>query len=395
VADDGSILQRIVHDHWPSARALILRFLPADVGAAAAGNVERALRCRTEDIGFARYKCENCQASHTVHFSCKSRFCPSCGRARAAEAAVKAQGRLLNVEHQHITLSVPAELRQLLFENRCLLSVVSRAAASTVMQAFATRCRAHAPIPGVMATVHTYGRDLGFHVHVHVLVTRGGLRADGVWQPVKFFPASQYRKLWRDCLLNLLRKKLKGKRGPRQMIGSLFRKYPDGFIANVTSMYRSGKKAAAYCCRYTGRPPLSERRIIRYDGQNVTIAYTDYRDKKNKELTLPAAQFLFRLLQHTWPRYMRDIHYYGLYQPARRKDNMNAVANASRYGDQVRPVVPISRRERLIRLLTDSPRQCKVCGGFMLFQELQLPRRTNGKARKARQGAAGQLTLRM
>ena len=61
-----------------------------------------------------------------------------------------------------------------------------------------------------MATVHTFGRDLNFHVHVHVLCTAGGLRADNVWQPVKIFPAQQYRRLWQYYLLTLLRKKLKG-----------------------------------------------------------------------------------------------------------------------------------------------------------------------------------------
>ena len=56
-----------------------------------------------------------------------------------------------------------------------------------------------------------------------------------------------------------------------------------------------------------------------YDGQQVTLAYQDYRDGQEKTLTLPAGEFLLRLLQHVWPRYQRDVHYYGLYQPARRK----------------------------------------------------------------------------
>jgi hypothetical protein len=253
--------------------------------------------------------------------------------------------------------------------------VVAEAAARATIAAMGTRCKAHAPLPGVMATIHTYGRDLGFHVHVHVLVTRGGLRADGVWQPIKLYPAAQYRRLWQFYLIKLLRKRLKKRLGPCRLLGSLHRKYPTGFIVNVMSHYRSGSKAAAYCCRYTGRPPLSERRITNYDGRTVTLAYTDYRDKKDKELVLPAAQFLFRLLQHVWPRYMRDIHYYGLYQPSRRKDHVAAVAQASRYGDQVRPAPLLGRRERLIAALAASPRVCGNCGGQLRFDELHLPQR--------------------
>ena len=390
--NDDSILQTILRDHWPAAKILAERKLPADVFESACANVEKALRCRTDESGFAQFVCDQCGGKHAVHFTCKSRFCPTCGKVRAAEAAANAKGRLLNVEHQHLTFSVPSEIRMLLFNDRSLLSIVAKAVAKAALEAMGTRCRAFAPVPGVMTTIHTYGRDLGWHVHVHVLVTRGGLRADGVWQPIKIYPAKQYRRLWQYHLLKLLRKKLKNKRGPCRMIGSLYKKYPTGFIVNVMSMYKSGSIAAAYCCRYTGRPPLSERRITKYDGRNVTVAYTDYRDKKDKELTLPAVQFLVRLLQHVWPRYMRDVHYYGLYQPARRKQHVEAVAQASKYGDQVRPGLMLSKRERLIMALAASPRQCPDCGGDLLFLELKLPSKTHATTKSK---STGQLTLRM
>jgi len=369
-----------------------MRALPENVAESVCANVEKALRCRTDENGFAQFVCDQCGGKHPVHFTCKSRFCPRCGKIRAAEAAANAKGRLLNVQHQHLTYSVPAEIRMLLFRDRSLLSVVAKAAAKATLEAMGTRCREYPATPGVMATVHTYGRDLGWHVHVHVLVTRGGLRANGTWQPIKIYPAAQYRRLWQYHLLTLLRKKLKGKRGPCRMIGSLFKKYPTGFIVNVMSWYRSGSVAAAYCCRYTGRPPLSERRITKYDGKSVTIAFTDYKDKKDKDLTLPAAQFLVRLLQHVWPRYMRDVHYYGLYQPARRKQHVEAVAQASKYGDQVRPALLLGRRERLIMALNTSPRQCPDCGGNLYFTELHLPSKRHATTKSK---SRGQLTLRM
>jgi hypothetical protein len=159
-----------------------------------------------------------------------------------------------------------------------LLRIVAKAASEATIRAMGTRCKLFAPLPGVMATVHTYGRDLGWHVHVHVLVTRGGLRADGVWQPIKLFPAPQYRKLWQYYLLKLLRQKLKGNKSAVHLIGYLHHEYKNGFIVNVMSYYKNGRKAAAYCCRYTGRPPLSEKRIVAYDGQMVALAYKDYRD---------------------------------------------------------------------------------------------------------------------
>jgi hypothetical protein len=391
---EPGLLHTILRDHWPPLEPLLERYLPLEVAAAARQAVANSLRCGTPEAGFVRYRCLDCDAFHTVCFTCKSRFCLRCGRARAAEAAAQAQARLLNVRHRHLTFSVPSELRPLLFRNRGLLSVVAKAAAQATLKAVATRCRLHPPLPGIMATVHTYGRDLGFHVHVHVLCTEGGLRKDGVWQPVKLFPAPQYRRLWQHCLLTLLRKKLKGDRGAQRLIGSLFRKYPTGFIVNVMSQYTSGRKAAAYCCRYTGRPPLSEKRIVAYDGRQVTLAYRDYRDGQDKTLTLPARQFLLRLVQHIWPRYMRDVHYYGLYQPSRRKEQTAAVAKASRYGDQVLPVPPLSRRERLVQALSEAAAGCPVCGGCLKVDHVAFPRRRDGPPSQGPPEAAGkQLSL--
>jgi hypothetical protein len=386
---EPGLLPTLLQDHWPRLEPLLERFLPAEVAAAARDAVAKALRCGTPDCGFVRYRCLECEAFHTVCFTCKSRFCPSCGRARAAKAAAKAPARLLNVRHRHLTFSVPSELRPLLFRNRRLLSVVAKAAAQATLAAVGTRCRNHPPLPGIMATVHTSGRDLTFHVHVHLRCTEGGLRQDGVWQPVKLFPAPQYRRLWQQCLLTFLRKKLKGDRGATRLIGSLYRKYPTGFIVNVMSQYANGRKAAAYCCRYTGRPPFSEKRLVAYDGERVTLAYRDYRDGQDKALTLPARPFLLRLVQHIWPRYMRDVHYYGLYQPSRRKEHPQAVVRASRYGDQVLPVAPLCRRERLLRALTDNAGQCPVCGGCLTVDHVEFPRRRHAPSGKDPPSKAG------
>jgi len=388
------LLQTILRDHWARVAPLLTKRLPADVAAAARTAVEKALRCGTPANGFVRYRCLACEAFHTVCFSCKSRCCPTCGKARAAQAATNAQARLLNVRHRHLTFSVPAELRPLLFQDRALLHTVAHAAAQATVKAIGTRCRQHPPLPGVMATIHPFGRDLAFHVHVHVLCTEGGLRADNVWQPVKHFPAAQYRRLWQYFLLTALRRKLKGNRGAQRLIGRLYRQHPTGFIVNVMSRYPSGRKAAAYCCRYTGRPPVSERRIVAYDGQQVSLAYQDYRDGEEKTLTLPAGEFLLRLLQHVWPRYQRDVHYYGLYQPARRKVHLAAVVRASRYGDQVRPRPALPARERFLQALADRPLPCPTCGAPLVVDQVQFPRTHHEKtlSRSPPRGA-GQLPL--
>src|SRR2546428_12946723 len=129
------LLQTILRDHWHRVEPLLARHLPPAVAAAARAAAENALRCRTLANGFVRYRCLVCEAFHTVCFTCKSRFCPTCGKARAAQAAVNAQSRLLNVHHRHLNFSVPAELRQLLFPSSALPNTGVRSAANCALHA--------------------------------------------------------------------------------------------------------------------------------------------------------------------------------------------------------------------------------------------------------------------
>jgi hypothetical protein len=247
-----------------------------------------------------------------------------------------------------------------------------------------------------MATVHTLGRDRGWHVHVHVLGTEGGLRADGVWQPVHLCPAAQYRRLWQHYLLPGLRRTLKGNRSLKRQIGRLYRKDPGGCMVNGRSHYQNGKPAAAYCCRHTGCPPLSERRIVAYDGKQVPIAYQDYRDAQDKTLTRPATEFLRRLMQHGWPRYQRDEHSYGLSQPSRRQAHGATLLEASRYGDQVRPVSALSRPERPEQAMAGLLRRCPACGGPSVLEYVQSPRRRHAtKSQATTTQTRSPLSLRM
>ena len=66
--------------------------------------------------------------------------------------------------------------------------------------------------------------------------------------------------------------------------------------------------------RYCGRVPISENRIVNYDGTNVTFSYIDHKDNKYHEITLPASQFIIILLRHLLPTQFKIIRYYGFYR---------------------------------------------------------------------------------
>lgn len=71
-------IQLIFHNHWndflndPVVKKKGLRdIVPVEV--------EKMLSCGTLDAGFEIYECPNCLKSHIICYTCKSRFCNSCG----------------------------------------------------------------------------------------------------------------------------------------------------------------------------------------------------------------------------------------------------------------------------------------------------------------------------
>jgi predicted RNA-binding Zn-ribbon protein involved in translation (DUF1610 family) len=96
---------RIFRDHWhtrcdlrledevpPDQRAygnfsLCEKLLSSCLATAVRKTVERMMLCRDPNGGYARYVCPGCGFDRRVPFSCKTRFCPSCGKVRVDNRA--------------------------------------------------------------------------------------------------------------------------------------------------------------------------------------------------------------------------------------------------------------------------------------------------------------------
>ncbi len=86
---------------------------------------------------------------------------------------------------------------------------------------------------GIITVVHTFGRNLGFNPHVHVLMTEGGLDDYAHWVDVSFLPYSKLRKQWQYYLLTELKKHFSETNSVSGLIDKLFVKYPNGFYVNA------------------------------------------------------------------------------------------------------------------------------------------------------------------
>jgi hypothetical protein len=80
---------------------------------------------------------------------------------------------LLDVPYHHVVLSVPAHLRGVFAYNRPQLFRAASAALSQWAR------DVHGMRLGIVQVLHTFGSDLKWHPHLHLVVSEGGLSLDG------------------------------------------------------------------------------------------------------------------------------------------------------------------------------------------------------------------------
>ena len=96
--------RQIFIDHWERWWDYRREEIPADQRAYVQKTVEKMMGCRNPQSGYARYVCPECHEERIVPFSCKTRFCPSCGKVRTDEWVNRIAQELLDVPHLHLTL---------------------------------------------------------------------------------------------------------------------------------------------------------------------------------------------------------------------------------------------------------------------------------------------------
>jgi hypothetical protein len=77
--------------------------------------------------------------------------------------------------------------------------------------------------------------------------------------------------------------------------------------------------AVRYLARYVQHTAISDSRILHADDQSVRFSYTDSSTGKHCELTLTAAEFLRRYLQHILPSGRHRVRYFGWMHPSAKK----------------------------------------------------------------------------
>jgi len=310
---DWSVFQQIFADHWEPFQHAHPRYQTAYYNSL----VAKMLACgNPAKMGYVEYRCLHCgQGKHVVAMSCKSSLCLRCAKVYV-DNWVSQVSQILHegVIYRHIILTVPAMFRTTFYQNAAVvLSALIRCGAQC-LDDFYSAVRGKPLKGGYITVLHTHGRNGQYHPHLHVLATSGGYNAQGArWEHLQYLPYDLLRRKWQWHLLTMLRQTLKTE-AVNRLVDTCFQKYPDGLVTNVQkgqvpSQYQS---VARYVAKYVVSPPISVRRIDRYDGKRVTYHYRSHRTGRMEHATVPVDTFIGRMVQHTLPKGFKRIRYYGV-----------------------------------------------------------------------------------
>jgi hypothetical protein len=328
----------------------------------------RAIRdCRTSALGGHLDACDECGFVKVSYNSCRNRHCPKCQALTKERWILNREAELLPVTYFHVVFTLPAELNQIVIDNREAMFDLLFKASSETLKVLALDAKYLGAETGFTSILHTWGQNLMFHPHVHVIVPGGGLTADGGWKNSRkkfFIPVKVLAKLFRGKFLSALEKmrhKMQGLEDDvvwRTLANTLYSK--DWYVY-CKRPFKTCKSVLKYLGRYTHRVAISNHRLLSIQDEKVSFKWRDYKNgSKQRVMTLTADEFVRRFLLHILPRGYTKIRHYGFLASAVKKRKLALCKILT--GATVTVRVKLSPVELMLKLTGRDITLCPCCG---------------------------------
>jgi Putative transposase/Transposase zinc-binding domain len=318
--------------------------------------------CHTEAAGSALYVCDGCGHRHVVHRSCGNRHCPCCQQGKGHEWLERQRARQLPGEHFLLTFTVPEPLRPFLRQHQKLGYGALFAASAGAIKALAADPRhIGGNVTGFFGVLHTWGRTLQYHPHIHYVVVGGALSSeDGRWHPARpgfYLPVR--------ALSRIVRAKFRDRIDTHGLLGAIPGEvWSTEWNVNCQAA-GDGSEALQYLAPYVFKVAISERRILGVDDDHVRFRYQKPHSTRVRTMTLPIMEFMRRFLQHVLPRGFMKVRYYGFLSPSASvpladvKARIEMASGFALAAPEITSEPPVALR-------------CRHCGGALRFSRLLL-----------------------
>jgi hypothetical protein len=274
--------------------------------------------CCTRELGGRRYRCDDCQNEFWHYHCCRNRACPKCHASQTQQWLEERRTDLLPCDYFHAVVTVPSELRTVFRRNQKLLYGLLMQVSAKAVQELCADKRHLGALPGMLAVLHTWNGQLGYHPHVHLLITGGGITPNGqYWEPARggfLVPVAVLSRKIAAIFCAAL----------REAASTVFESVPTTvwqreWVSFCKHYGRGNDVVLTYLSRYVFRTAISNARILDVDETHVTFRWKDRKTSAWRWQRLPGVAFLHRFLEHILPRGFHKVRYYGLWHPSKRE----------------------------------------------------------------------------
>jgi len=325
--------------------------------------IDAIMACRTQACGLAFYRCDGCAEPQQFFVSCGNRHCPTCQYNKTQQWLQTQIKRQLPGHHFLITFTLPEQLRSFIRQHqRVGYAALFKASSDAIKKLAADPKHIGGDLPGFFGVLHTWGRTLQYHPHIHYVVSGGAIRSsDRSWQPSRidfFLPIQALSTIFRAKFRDLMKQ------------AKLFEQIPSEVwhIAWNVNCQAVGSSQATlqYLAPYVFKVAISNSRIVAVHDRTVLIRYRKPHSERSRILPLDAIEFIRRFLQHVLPTGFMKIRYYGFMNP-------NCKIPLQRIGALIE--LSYGFAVNLPAAVIDPPRHtaCPSCGGLLKLRLVLLP----------------------
>ncbi len=325
------------------------------------------MECRSGNYGTVQFACEKCDSTHELPCACGNRHCPTCQIDKADQWLESQVNKLLPCNYFLITLTLPGKLRNVLRSNQRIAYAAMFSCAHNAIKKLAKDKRFIGSTRiGILGALHTWGGQLQYHPHLHLIVPGGALDKDGK----SWMPSRKDLFVHTKPLALIFRAKFRDAIKEAGLLGAIDPSvWKQGWVVDSQAV-GNGKTSLRYLARYVFRVAISNNRIVCYDSNCVTFKYKDSDSGKWRKMTLDIMEFIRRFIQHVLPSGFMKIRHYGFM-------NANCKVPLDRIRELINLIHDVIERLRPEPIEFTFPRKaklkCSSCGNGLKFIRFLLP----------------------
>lgn len=335
------------------------------------------LNCKSGTLGYNISVCDDCGHAEFHNNSCRNRNCPNCQAISTALWVDKRRTEVIDSPYFHVVFTLPHELNPLLYCNQKLLyGLFHRCCAETLLE-LSLNPKYLGATPGIIQVLHTWNQELLYHVHMHCIISGGGLSSVNKLRKSKetfFIPVHVLRDKFQGKFLALLddlyQKNSLSFSSSCKVLRSPFswNKFKNALYAKewcpyIKKTFNGFGNAIEYLGKYTHKIAISNSRILSVNNAEVSFSA---RGKKpgdpRRTITITNEEFIHRFLMHVLPSGFQKIRYYGFLNNRMKSENLKLIFKLQGHQRFKARYAGMSTAELLKELWDVNIRICPVCG---------------------------------